>query len=67
MRRSGILTHESTFIISTGDRGDLEPTSPIGLGERLAGLLPSAVPQGDHGFVSDRPEAILDNILGDVT
>jgi pimeloyl-ACP methyl ester carboxylesterase len=48
--------------------GDRDPISPIGVGERLAGLLPNAVlkvvPDGDHGFVSDRPEAILDDILG---
>jgi pimeloyl-ACP methyl ester carboxylesterase len=47
--------------------GDRDPISPIGVGERLAGLLPNAmlkiIPQGDHGFVSDRPEAILDDIL----
>jgi pimeloyl-ACP methyl ester carboxylesterase len=48
--------------------GDRDPISPIGVGERLAGLLPNAVlkvvPQGDHGFVCDRPEAIVDDILG---
>jgi pimeloyl-ACP methyl ester carboxylesterase len=48
--------------------GDRDPISPIGVGERLAGLLPNAVlkvvAQGDHGFVCDRPEAILDDVLG---
>jgi pimeloyl-ACP methyl ester carboxylesterase len=51
--------------------GDHDPISPIGVGERLAGLLPNAVlevvPQGDHGFVCDRPEAIVDDILGHLT
>ncbi len=51
--------------------GDRDPISPIGIGERLAKLLPNAVlkviPQGDHGFVYDRPEAILDDVLGHLT
>jgi pimeloyl-ACP methyl ester carboxylesterase len=51
--------------------GDRDPISPIAVGERLAGLLPNAVlkvtPQGDHGFVSDRPESIVEDILQHLT
>jgi pimeloyl-ACP methyl ester carboxylesterase len=51
--------------------GDRDPISPIGVGERLAKLLPNAVlkiiPGGDHGFVYDRPEAIVEDILQHLT
>ncbi len=51
--------------------GDADPISPIGVDEQLAKLLPNAVlkivPQGDHGFVHDRPEAILADVLQHLT
>jgi pimeloyl-ACP methyl ester carboxylesterase len=51
--------------------GDRDPISPIGVGERLAQLLPNAVlkvvPQGDHGFVFDRSETIVEDILQHLT
>ncbi|MFN8440346.1 MAG: alpha/beta hydrolase [Caldilineaceae bacterium] len=47
--------------------GANDPISPVGVGQRLLKLLPNAqleiVPQGNHGFIHDRPLEVLPSIL----